>query len=51
MILDTRSFDVKLSDRTSKVSQLVPRQESLSALEGVEGGWGKGYPVPFHQDL
>src|ERR1700722_18948644 len=31
--------------------RLVSRQESLSALVRVEGGWGEGYPVPFHQDL
>ena len=35
--------------RPSRV--LVPRQESLSALVRVEGGWGEGSPVPFHQDL
>jgi hypothetical protein len=29
---------------------LLPRQESPSAA-GADGGWGEGYPVPFHQDL
>jgi hypothetical protein len=31
--------------------QLSFRRVSLSALVRVEGGWGAGYPVPFHQDL
>ena len=30
-------------------TKLVPRQESLSAVVRVDGGWGEGYAVPFHK--
>jgi diguanylate cyclase (GGDEF)-like protein len=44
-------LSMPLSARDLEQRFLVPRQESPSALVRVEGGWGEGYPVPFHQDL